>query len=115
MVFQSTIPIAVGLPFTDWELSRYAVLSGVLGLLGGVLAYWALRLRGRFEPIPIVIWSALFLAFIVYVAVPERGPAQRSASAASASSSCVFGETFGNTAARAPSASMTKVARWTPM
>ena len=27
MVFQSTIPIAVGLLITDWELSRYAVVS----------------------------------------------------------------------------------------
>src|SRR5687767_5223942 len=44
MVFQSTIPIAVGLAFTDWDLDRYAVLSGALGLAGGVVAYWALRL-----------------------------------------------------------------------
>ncbi len=67
MVFQSTIPIAVGLLLTDWELDRFAVLSGALGLAGGVVAYWALRLRGRFEPLPIVLWSALFGAFIVYV------------------------------------------------
>ena len=67
MVFQSTIPIAVGLTLTDWELDRFAVLSGALGLAGGVVAYWALRLRGRFEPLPIVLWSALFAAFIVYV------------------------------------------------
>ena len=57
MVFQSTIPIAVGLAFTDWDLDRYAVVSGVLGLAGGALAYWALRLRGRFEVLPIAIWS----------------------------------------------------------
>jgi cation:H+ antiporter len=69
MVFQSTIPIAFGLALTDWDLNRFAILSGVLGLAGGVLAYWALRLRGRFEPLPIVVWSTLFIAFIVYVAV----------------------------------------------
>ena len=69
MVFQSTIPIAVGLVLTDWDLDRFAVASGVLGLAGGAVAYWALRLRGRFELLPIVIWSALFSAFIVYVAV----------------------------------------------
>jgi cation:H+ antiporter len=69
MVFQSTMPIAVGLLLTDWELDRFAVFSGVLGVAGGVLAYWALRLRGRFEPLAIVIWSALFIAFIVYVSV----------------------------------------------
>ena len=57
MVFQSTIPIAVGLALTDWELGRYAVLSGALGLAGGVVAYWALRLRGRFEALPVAIWA----------------------------------------------------------
>jgi cation:H+ antiporter len=67
MVFQSTIPIAFGLAFTDWDLSRFAVVSGVLGFTGGVLAYWALRLRGRFELLPVVAWVALFGAFLVYV------------------------------------------------
>ena len=69
MVFQSTIPIAFGLALTDWDLGRFALASAGLGLAGGVLAYWALRLRGRFEPLPILLWSALFAAFIVYVAV----------------------------------------------
>src|ERR687892_1758295 len=66
MVFQSTIPIAFGLALTEWDLDSYALLSAGLGLAGGILAYWALRLRGRFEPLPILLWSALFAAFIVY-------------------------------------------------
>jgi cation:H+ antiporter len=69
MVFQSTIPIAFGLAFTEWDLDRYAILSGVLGIAGGVLAYWALRLRGRFELPAIIVWSLLFATFIGYVAV----------------------------------------------
>ena len=69
MVFQSTIPIAVGLLLTEWELDRFAVVSGVLGLAGGVIAYWALRKRNRFELVPVPAWAALFVAFIVYVAV----------------------------------------------
>ena len=35
MVFQSTIPIAIGLLLTGWELDRFAVLSMILGLAGG--------------------------------------------------------------------------------
>jgi cation:H+ antiporter len=69
MVFQSTIPIAVGLAFTEWDLDRFATLSASLGIAGGVLAYWALRLRGRFEPLPIAAWAALYAAFIAYVVV----------------------------------------------
>jgi cation:H+ antiporter len=69
MVFQSTIPIAVGLAFTDWDLDRFAITSGVLGLLGGVVAYFALHRTGRFRWPAIGIWAALFSAFLVYVAV----------------------------------------------
>jgi cation:H+ antiporter len=67
MVFQSTIPIAFGLVLTDWDLDRFAVVSGVLGVIGGLLAYWALRLRGRFEWPPVIAWSGLFGAFLAYV------------------------------------------------
>jgi cation:H+ antiporter len=69
MVFQSTLPIAFGLAFTSWDLGHFAILSGGLGLVGGGIAYWALRLRGRFEALPILAWTALFLVFIVYVAL----------------------------------------------
>ena len=69
MVFQSMIPIAFGLAFTDWDLGTYSILSICLGLAGGVLAYWTLRLRGRFEWPPIIVWLALFLAFLGYVAL----------------------------------------------
>ncbi len=69
MVFQSTIPIAFGLALTDWDLDRFAVVSGCLGLAGGVLAYVALHRIGRFRWPAIVAWSALFAAFLVYVSV----------------------------------------------
>jgi len=69
MVFQSTIPVGIGLIFTDWELSGNAAISVGLGLAGGVLAYWALRLRGRFELPAVVAWIGLYAAFIVIVSV----------------------------------------------
>ena len=69
MVFQSTIPIAFGLLLTDWELGRFALVSAGLGLAGGALAYWTLRLRGRFELAPVIVWSGLFGSFLVYVLV----------------------------------------------
>jgi cation:H+ antiporter len=69
MVFQSTIPVGIGLIFTDWELSGNAAISVALGLAGGLLAYWALRLRDKFELVPVIIWLALYASFIVIVAV----------------------------------------------
>jgi cation:H+ antiporter len=69
MVFQSTIPVAFGLTFTDWDLGRFASAAIALGLAGGLTAYWALRLRGRFEAGPIIAWAAFYVAFVAYVAV----------------------------------------------
>jgi cation:H+ antiporter len=69
MVFQSMVPVGIGLLFTDWELGGNAAVSVALGLAGGVIAYWALRLRDRFELPAVLAWLALYAAFIVVVAV----------------------------------------------
>ena len=69
MVFQSTIPIGIGLIFTEWEVSGNASISMALGLAGGLLAYWALRLRDRFELLPVLAWLTLYASFIVVVSV----------------------------------------------
>jgi len=68
MVFQSTIPVGIGLVFTDWNLSTNAAVSVGLGLLGGLLAYEALHRRGRFELPAVVGWFVLYASFIVFVA-----------------------------------------------
>jgi cation:H+ antiporter len=67
MVFQSTIPVGIGLIFTDWELSTNAAISVALGLAGGVLAYEALHRRGRFELPAVLGWFSLYSAFILIV------------------------------------------------
>jgi len=69
MVFQSTIPIGIGLMFTDWKLSGTAILSICLGLVGGLLAYESLHLARRFKPPAIAAWFALYAAFIIVVVV----------------------------------------------
>jgi cation:H+ antiporter len=69
MVFQSTIPIGIGLLFTDWELNRNALLSIGLGLAGGALAYLSLHRRGRFSLPAAVGWFTLYAGFIVAVAL----------------------------------------------
>jgi cation:H+ antiporter len=69
MVFQSTIPVGIGMIFTEWDLSGNAAISVALGLAGGVIAFWALRLRDRFELPAVLSWIVLYAAFIVVVAV----------------------------------------------
>jgi cation:H+ antiporter len=69
MVFQSMIPVGIGLIFTDWELNWHAVLSIGLGLAGGLLAYESLHLGRRFKLPSVIGWFALYASFIVAVAV----------------------------------------------
>ena len=69
MVFQSTIPVGIGLIFTDWELSGNAAISVALGLAGGFLAYEVLHRRGRFELPAVIGWFTLYASFIVIVAL----------------------------------------------
>jgi len=69
MVFQSMIPVGIGLIFTDWELNWHAILSIGLGLAGGLLAYESLHLARRFKLPAVIGWFALYASFIVAVAV----------------------------------------------
>lgn len=69
MVFQSMIPVGIGLIFTDWELSWTATLSIGLGLAGGLLAYESLHLAGRFKLPAVIGWFVLYSAFIAAVVI----------------------------------------------
>ncbi len=67
LVFQSTLPMAVGLAFTSWELDTYSILAGCLALAGGLVAIVTLQVRRRFSAPAIALWAALYAAFVVYV------------------------------------------------
>jgi cation:H+ antiporter len=67
MVFQSTIPVAIGMIFIDWSLDKFAIVSMGLGLAGGLVAYWSLRQNGQFNLPSIVIWGLLYLSFLAFV------------------------------------------------
>ena len=68
MTFQATIPVALGLVFTDWDLEPHALIAAGLGLLGGALARWAIpRRHVGFLPV-VFAWGAMFAGFVVYAA-----------------------------------------------
>jgi len=69
MVFQSTIPVGIGLMFTDWNLSGNAILSIGLGVAGGILAYESLHRAGVFKLPSVIGWFVLYTSFIVAVVV----------------------------------------------
>jgi cation:H+ antiporter len=69
MVFQSTIPVGIGLLFTEWQLGGNAALSVCLGLAGGLLAYATLHRGNRFTLPAVIAWFALYASFIAVVAL----------------------------------------------
>ena len=71
MVFQATIPVAVGLTFTEWHLESAALAAGAVGLVGGALALVALRLRSFSLPFQFG-WAALLVGFVVFAVNQEQ-------------------------------------------
>jgi cation:H+ antiporter len=68
MSFQASIPVALGLVFTAWDLDTQAIVAALCGLAGGALAHWALP-RRRVGKAPVAAWGALFVGFVAYAAL----------------------------------------------
>jgi cation:H+ antiporter len=65
MVFQSSVPVALGLAFTDWSLDPLNALSAALALIGGAFLYFLVR---RIEPIEseyLLVGGVLYAVFLV--------------------------------------------------
>jgi cation:H+ antiporter len=67
MVFQSTIPVSIGLLFTSWELDSYSILAGCLALAGGFVAIVTLKIGGPSSAPAIALWAAFYAIFVGYV------------------------------------------------
>jgi cation:H+ antiporter len=63
MVFQSTVPVSIGVAFTSWQLDRFALLAGLLALAGGVVAFWVIGIRARFSIGAVGVWAVVFATF----------------------------------------------------
>ncbi|UJA20750.1 sodium:calcium antiporter [Thermoleophilia bacterium SCSIO 60948] len=68
MVFQSTIPVALGIALTEWDLDTFSFISAGLGIIGGFVAYETLHRRAKFIWPAIVAWGVLYAIFPLYVA-----------------------------------------------
>jgi len=67
MVFQSAIPVSIGLVFTSWELSGLSILACALALAGALVAILALTARQGFDAVALTAWVALFTSFVAFV------------------------------------------------
>lgn len=68
MVFQSTVPVALGLAFTSWSLDSLNALSAVLALIGGALIIAMLLTKGGLRS-ELLLGGGLLYAVFLGVAI----------------------------------------------
>jgi cation:H+ antiporter len=69
MVFQSCIPVAIGVTFTDWHLSETALVSAGIALASTGIVYLSIKNRGYLSSFVLARAGLLWVAFVVYVIV----------------------------------------------
>ena len=70
MVFQSTIPVTIGVLLTPWELGQFGTLAAVFALVSAGIIYLQLRFRAADDALPLsslVAGGAFYLVFLGYV------------------------------------------------
>lgn len=65
MVFQSSVPVALGLALTDWTLGWLNMLSVALALLGGGYLYLLLLRKKPIEGEHLLVGGVLYASFVV--------------------------------------------------
>ncbi len=64
MIFQSSVPVAVGLVFTSWRLDSLSILSAALALAGGAYLYLLLKRKKPIEGEHLLVGGALYAVFV---------------------------------------------------
>ncbi len=64
MVFQSTIPVTVGMFATPWVLDTPGLASAAIALLSGTLVYLHMRTQGKLSPWALLVGLPLYVAFL---------------------------------------------------
>lgn len=70
MVFQSCIPVSIGILATSWQLDVKAVVSAVLALLSSAVVYIWIKLKGSLTPFPLIaggVFYAVFIGFLITI------------------------------------------------
>jgi cation:H+ antiporter len=70
MVFQSTIPVTLGVLLTPWQLGQFGTVAAVFALVSGAIIWVQLRTRTKDNALPLsslVVGGSLYVVFIGYV------------------------------------------------
>ena len=70
MVFQSTIPVSLGVLLTPWQLGQFGTVAAVFALVSGAIIWVQLRTRTKDNALPLsslMAGGSLYVVFIGYV------------------------------------------------
>jgi cation:H+ antiporter len=67
MVFQSTIPVSIGVLFTPWQLGGLTILSAAFALLSGMIFLFFLLRKGPLQAFPLLGAGSLYIVFVIAV------------------------------------------------
>ena len=67
MVFQSCIPVSIGILATHWQLDPKALVSALMALLSSLVVFLWIKLKGSLNPVPLILGGIFYAAFIGYL------------------------------------------------
>ena len=67
MVFQSCIPVSIGLLATPWVLDIKVLVSAGLAILSALFTFIWIKIKGKINPIPLIAGLGFYLVFIIYL------------------------------------------------
>src|SRR6266850_2096873 len=70
MVFQSTIPVTLGVLLTPWQLGNFGTVAAVFALISGAIIWIQLRTRTKDNALPLsalMLGGSLYVIFLAYV------------------------------------------------
>ncbi len=67
MVFQSCIPVSIGIFATSWKLDSITLVSAVIAILSSTFTYIWLKTQKKLSPIPLLAGGLFYIVFILYL------------------------------------------------
>ncbi|WP_029519840.1 sodium:calcium antiporter [Persephonella sp. IF05-L8] len=71
MVFQSTIPVSVGIVFTQWDITGLALVSGIFAIIAGFIALIISYVEKRLIPFGLTLGGIFYIIYI-YLVIKEN-------------------------------------------
>ena len=67
MVFQSCIPVSIGILATSWKLDTITLLSALLALGSALLTFLWIKVKKYLNPLPLISGGLFYMIFILYL------------------------------------------------